>query len=79
MKHYINNYGNADMDDVDGHDADDIAYDTIETGQTNEYYQGQAERVLKHIDTTEHYHFVNTILKDYTKLTDTKKKSYKKA
>lgn len=51
-----------------------IVYDTIEPGQTNEYYQGQAEHILKHIDTTEHYfHFVTTILKGYTKLTDTQK------
>ena len=53
---------------------ENIAYDTIESGQTNEYYQGQAEHILKSIDTTEHYfHFVNTILKDYRKLTDQQK------
>ena len=53
---------------------ENIAYDTIECGQTNEYYQGQAEHILKSIDTTEHYfHFVNTILKDYRKLNDQQK------
>ena len=50
---------------------ENIAYDTIESGQSNEYYQGQAEHILKSIDTTEHYfHFVYTILKGYHKLTD---------
>ena len=54
---------------------ENIAYDTIESGQSNEYYQGQAEHILKSIDTTEHYfHFVNTILKDYQKLTTEQKK-----
>ena len=53
---------------------ENIAYDTIESGQSNEYYQGQAEHILKSIDTTEHYfHFVNTILKDYRKLNDQQK------
>jgi hypothetical protein len=52
-----------------------IVYDTIESGKNNEYYQGQAEHILKSIDTTEHYfHFVNTILKDYQKLTKEQKK-----
>ena len=47
----------------------------LEKGKTNEYYQGQAEYILKNIDTTEHYfHFVNTILKDYNKLTVEQKK-----
>jgi len=54
---------------------ENIAYDTIESNKNNEYYQGQAEHILKSIDTTEHYfHFVNTILKDYRKLTDEQKK-----
>ena len=52
-----------------------IVYDTIEINKNNEYYQGQAEHILKSIDTTEHYfHFVNTILKDYQKLTTEQKK-----
>jgi hypothetical protein len=47
----------------------------VEKGKTNVYYQGQAEYILKNIDTTEHYfHFVNTILKDYNKLTVEQKK-----
>ena len=51
-----------------------IVYDTIEVNKNNEYYQGQAEHVLKSIDSTEHYfHFVNTILKDYHKLTNQQK------
>ena len=53
---------------------ENIAYDTIESGKTNEYYQGQAEHILKSIDTTDHYfHFVHTILKDYSKLTKAQK------
>tara|TARA_B100000212_G_C27051603_1_gene395892 strand:- start:16 stop:342 length:327 start_codon:yes stop_codon:yes gene_type:complete len=51
-----------------------IVYDTIEVNKNNEYYQGQAEHILKSIDSTEHYfHFVNTILKDYHKLTNQQK------
>ena len=47
----------------------------LEKGKTNEYYQGKAEYILQNIDTTEHYfHFVNTILKDYNKLTVDQKK-----
>ena len=47
----------------------------LEKGKPNEYYQGQAEYILQNIDTTEHYfHFVNTILKDYNKLTVEQKK-----
>ena len=54
---------------------ENIVYDTIESDKNNEYYQGQAEHILKSIDTTEHYfHFVNTILKDYQKLTKEQKK-----
>ena len=53
---------------------ENIVYDTIESDKNNEYYQGQAEHILKSIDTTEHYfHFVNTILKDYQKLNDQQK------
>ena len=53
---------------------ENIAYDTIEPGKTNEYYQGQAEHILKSIDTTDHYfHFVHTILKDYSKLSKKQK------
>ena len=59
---------------------ENIAYDTIESDKNNEYYQGQAEHILKSIDTTEHYfHFVNTILKDYRKLTDEQKKIIQKS
>ena len=59
---------------------ENIAYDTIESGQSNEYYQGQAEHILKSIDTTEHYfHFVNTILKDYRKLNDQQKEIIQKS
>ena len=59
---------------------ENIAYETIESGQTNEYYQGQAEHILKSIDTTEHYfHFVNTILKDYRKLNDQQKEIIQKS
>tara|TARA_Y100000591_G_scaffold294759_1_gene283572 strand:- start:2710 stop:3036 length:327 start_codon:yes stop_codon:yes gene_type:complete len=59
---------------------ENIAYDTIESDKNNEYYQGQAEHILKSIDTTEHYfHFVNTILKDYRKLTDEQKEIIQKS
>ena len=52
----------------------------LEKDKTNEYYQGQAEHILKSIDTTEHYfHFVNTILKDYRKLTEGQKEIIQKS
>ena len=48
-----------------------IAYENMEPGQTNEYYQGHAEHILNQIDTVDHYfHFVNTILKDYHTLSN---------
>ena len=51
-----------------------IVYNVIEKGQSNEYYQGHAEFILKNIDSIEHYfHFVNTILKDYHKLSKDQK------
>ena len=51
--------------------SDNIVYNVMEEGKSNEYYQGQAEHILQTIDNTEHYfHFVYTILKDYHKLTD---------
>ena len=44
---------------------DNVVYNVLEEGKTNEYYQGQAEYILKKIDTSEHYfHFVHTILKN---------------
>ena len=53
---------------------ENIVYTTIETGKSNEYYQGEAENILKHIDTPEHYfHFVQTILKKYHTLDNTQK------
>jgi len=61
----------SDMDLlVDMIPDENISYDKLEIGKPNEYYQGQAEYILQNIDTTEHYfHFINTILKDYNKLT----------
>ena len=53
---------------------ENIAFDVIESGKTNEYYQGQAEHILKHIDTNEHYfHFISTILKNFHTLSDEQK------
>jgi len=62
----------SDMDLIlDMMPDDNVIFDTIESGKNNEYYQGHAEHILKNIDTMEHYfHFVNTILKNYHKLTD---------
>ena len=53
---------------------DNVIYNVLEEGKTNEYYQGQAEYILKKIDTSEHYfHFVHTILKNYHTLTNEQK------
>ena len=54
-----------------------IAYDTIETGQTNDITKDIREHILKSMDTNDttdfYFHFVYTILKDYSKLTDQQK------
>jgi len=51
-----------------------IVFENVDSGKTNEYYQGHAEYILKQIDTTEHYfHFVNTILKKYHTLSSEQK------
>ena len=43
-------------------DENTIFNDEIKSGETNEYYQGKAEYILKQIDTSEHYfHFLNTL------------------
>ena len=68
----------SDMDILmDMMPEESIAYDTIESGKTNEYYQGYAEHILKSMDTNDttepYFHFVYTILKDYSKLTDQQK------
>ena len=57
----------SDMDLIlDMVDDDNIIFENIESGKNNEYYQCQAENVLKNIDTNEHYfHFVMTIIKKY--------------
>ena len=50
---------------------ENIAYENVEPGQTNEYYQGHAEHILKQLDSVDHYfHFVNTILKKYHTLSE---------
>ena len=50
---------------------ENIAYENVLPGQTNEYYQGHAEHVLKQLDSVDHYfHFVNTILKNYHTLSE---------
>ena len=54
--------------------SENVVYNEIEEGKSNEYYQGHAEHILRNIDTVEHYfHFVNTILKNYHTLTDEQK------
>jgi len=65
----------SDMDLIlDMMPSDNIVYNVMEEGKSNEYYQGQAEHILQTIDNTEHYfHFVYTILKDYHKLTDSQR------
>jgi Mg2+ and Co2+ transporter CorA len=50
---------------------ENIAYENVEPGKTNEYYQGHAEHILKQVDSIDHYfHFVNTILKNYHTLSE---------
>tara|TARA_Y100000389_G_scaffold155894_1_gene156669 strand:- start:34 stop:354 length:321 start_codon:yes stop_codon:yes gene_type:complete len=50
---------------------ENIVYENVEPGQTNEYYQGHAEHILKQLDSVDHYfHFVNTILKNYHTLSE---------
>jgi hypothetical protein len=54
---------------------ENIAYENVEPEQTNEYYQGHAEHILKNIDTIDHYfHFVTTILKNYHTLSEEQQK-----
>ena len=67
----------SDMDLlIDMMPDESIVYNVIEEGQSNEYYQGHAEYILKNIDSTEHYfHFVNTILKNYNTLSKEQKES----
>ena len=53
---------------------ENIVFDTIEQNQTNEYYQGHGEHILKNINTPDHYfHFLSTILKDFHTLSDEQK------
>ena len=55
---------------------DNIIFENVLPEQTDEYYQGHAEHILKNIDTPDHYfHFVNTILKDYHTLSKEQQKS----
>ena len=65
----------SDMDLIlDMMPSENVVYNVMEEGKSNEYYQGQAEHILQTIDNTEHYfHFVYTILKDYHKLTDSQR------
>ena len=57
---------------------ENVIFETIEPGKTNEYYQGHAEYILRNIDTVDHYfHFVNTIIKNYHTLTDEQQKTIK--
>ena len=65
----------SDMDLlIDMMPSENVVYNVIEEGQSNEYYQGHAEYILKNIDTNEHYfHFVNTILKNYHTLSKEQK------
>jgi len=71
----------SDMDLlIDMMPDESIVYNVIEEGQSNEYYQGHAEYILKNIDSTEHYfHFVNTILKNYHILSNEQKESIQKS
>ena len=65
----------SDMDLlIDMMGDENVVYNVIEEGQSNEYYQGHAEHILKNIDSVEHYfHFVNTILKNYHTLSKEQK------
>ncbi len=58
--------------------SENVVYNEIEEGKSNEYYQGHAEHILRNIDTVEHYfHFVKTILKNYKIIGITSKKLIK--
>ena len=49
---------------------ENVIFEQVKEGETNEYYQGHAEHILKSISKEEHYfHFIHTILKDYQILT----------
>ena len=46
----------SDMDLIlDMMPEDNVVYNVMEEGKSNEYYQGQAEHILKNIDTDEYY------------------------
>ena len=50
--------------------SENVIFEPVKADETNEYYQGHAEHILKGIVKEEHYfHFVNTILKNYRDLT----------
>ena len=54
---------------------ENVIFEQVKADETNEYYQGHAEHILKSIIKEEHYfHFVNTILKEYQTLTPEHKK-----
>jgi hypothetical protein len=55
---------------------DNVLYENVDVGDTNEYYQGLAAHTLKSITNEEHYfHFVQTILQDYQRLTSDHKQA----
>lgn len=57
-------------------DENTIFDDEIKSDETNEYYQGKAEYILKQIDTSEHYfHFLNIIIKNFNESLNEKQKS----
>jgi len=56
-------------------DDNTIFNDEIKPGETNEYYQGKAEYILKKFDTSEHYfHFLTIIVKNFNESLNTEQK-----
>jgi nitrogenase subunit NifH len=68
------------MDLINDLFGDDITTytDTIESGKTNAYYEGQANNILKQFDNDENYfHFLLGILENYPRLSDSQKETIK--
>ena len=56
-------------------DDNTIFNDEIKPDETNEYYQGKAENILKQFESSEHYlHFLTIIVKDFNESLNTEQK-----
>tara|TARA_B100001094_G_scaffold302021_1_gene328869 strand:- start:13286 stop:13609 length:324 start_codon:yes stop_codon:yes gene_type:complete len=66
------------MEMYDGADTN-LHNDTIESEQPPSYYEGKALHILKQLkDETNYFHFLNTIINDYSKLSVEHKDQIKK-